>query len=124
MKRSSQVIEEKLRALCLALPDATERQSHGSPSWFAGKGKCFASFDDHHHGAAHVSVWLPLPPGAQEHLLSSGDPRFFKPPYVGGRGWVGVVLDTKPNWKLVEQLLREAFRTVATAKLKARLPNS
>ena len=59
----------KLRAICLALPEAQEKLSHGEPTWFAGKGKVFAMFDDHHHGAPHVSVWLPLPPGLQEALI-------------------------------------------------------
>src|SRR5690606_28743350 len=50
---------ERLRAICLALPEANERVSHGEPTWFAGKGKVFAMFDDHHHGADRVAVWLP-----------------------------------------------------------------
>ena len=51
---------ERLRAICLALPEANERVSHGEPTWFAGKGKVFAMFDNHHHGAKHLAVWLPL----------------------------------------------------------------
>ena len=64
-------ILERLRKICLLLPEANERVSHGEPTWFAGKGKCFAMLDDHHHGAEHVSVWLPLPPGAQGTLVAS-----------------------------------------------------
>ena len=84
----------RLRAICLALPEANERISHGEPTWFAGKGKVFAMLDDHHHGAPHLSVWLPAGLGAQEALIASDPKRFFRPPYVGGSGWVGVVLDT------------------------------
>ena len=112
----------RLRAICLALPEATEKLSHGEPTWFAGKGKVFASFDNHHHGAEHVSVWLPMPPGLQEALIESDPRRFWRPPYVGPSGWVAVVLDTRPDWDVVAGLVEQAFRHVATAKLRARLP--
>jgi hypothetical protein len=116
-----EAILARLRKLCLALPEADERLSHGEPTWFAGKGKVFAMFDNHHHGADHVSVWLPMPRGAQEMLVESDPARFFRPPYVGPAGWVGVVLSTKPDWGTVESLLRDAFLHVATKKLAARL---
>ena len=61
----------RLRAICMALPEAHERLSHGEPTWFAGKGKVFAMLDDHHHGAPHLSVWLPAALGAQEALVES-----------------------------------------------------
>lgn len=112
-------ILERLRAVCLALPEANERPSHGEPTWFAGKGKVFAMFDDHHHGADHVAVWLPLPRGAQEMLIESDPARYFRPPYVGPAGWVGVVLDVEPDWATVTTLVRDAFLHVATAKLRA-----
>jgi predicted DNA-binding protein (MmcQ/YjbR family) len=114
-------LAERLRKVCLALPEANERVSHGEPTWFAGKGKVFAMLDNHHHGAEHLSVWLPMPRGVQESLIAAEAERFFKPPYVGPRGWVGVVLDTKPDWKRVTQLVRDAFAFVATAKLRSRL---
>ena len=112
---------ERLRRICLALPEANERVSHGEPTWFADKGKVFAMLDDHHHGAAHVSVWLPQPPGVQESLNEADPKRFFRPPYVGPSGWVGVVLDTAPDWKLVAVLVRDAYVHVATRKLVALL---
>lgn len=112
---------ERLRQLCLALPEANERLSHGEPTWFAGKGKVFAMLDDHHHGAAHLSVWLPQPLGAQEALIDSDPARFFRPPYVGASGWVAVVLDTKPDWDMVAGLVRDAYLHVATRKLAAQL---
>jgi hypothetical protein len=112
----------RLRAICLALPDANERLSHGEPTWFAGKGKAFAMLDDHHHGAPHLSVWLPAGLGAQEALIESDPRRYFRPPYVGAQGWVGVVLDTKPDWAVVAWLVEQAFRLVAGARLVARLP--
>ncbi len=111
----------RLRAICLALPEAAEKLSHGEPTWFAGKGKVFAMFDDHHHGAAHISVWVPLPVGAQEALVASDPERFFRPPYVGPSGWVGVRLTPRPDWDLVAALVRDGFIQVAATKLTARL---
>ena len=103
----------------MALPEANERVSHGEPTWFAGKGKVFASLDDHHHGAAHLSVWLPMPMGAQETLVARDPARYFRPPYVGGSGWVGVVLDGEPDWDEVQRLVREAYLEVAEPRLAA-----
>ncbi|RIK94762.1 MAG: phosphoribosylglycinamide formyltransferase [Proteobacteria bacterium] len=117
----SAAILERLRAICLALPEAREKLSHGEPTWFAGGGKVFAMFDDHHHGARHVSVWLPAPPGAQSVLIANDPERFFRPPYLGHRGWVGVVLDGRPRWPFVAELVEQAYRLVAAPRLVARL---
>lgn len=105
----------------MALPEATEKLSHGEPTWFAGKGKVFAMLDDHHHGAAHVSVWLPQPLGMQEALIDADADRFFRPPYVGPSGWIGVVLDTDPDWDMVARMVRDAYHHVASRKLRAKL---
>jgi len=118
---SSERLIGRLRKICAALPEANEKLSHGEPTWFAGKGKVFATVDDHHHGAPHLSVWLPMPLGAQEALIDADPERYFRPPYVGPSGWVGVVLDTRPDWGVVAGLVREAYLHVATAKLKKRL---
>jgi hypothetical protein len=77
--------------------------------------------DDHHHGAEHLSVHVPQPPGAQEALIHSDPERFFRPPYVGPSGWIGIVLDTNPDWDVVASLVREGYVHVATPKLKAKL---
>jgi len=77
--------------------------------------------DNHHHGSAHLSVWLPQPVDVQETLIEADPKRFFRPPYVGPSGWVGVVLDTKPDWRLVQQLVHDAFTFVAAKKLLAQL---
>lgn len=111
----------RLRALCMEFPEANERVSHGEPTWFAGKGKVFAMLDNHHHGSEHLSVWLPVPPGVQEDLVGADPARFFRPPYVGSAGWVGVVLDQRPDWTVVSKLLREAFLHCAGARLRAKL---
>ncbi len=118
------VLVERLRKLCLCFPEANERISHGEPTWFAGKGKVFAMLDNHHHGSDHLAVWLPQPPGVQQGLIDMDPALFFRPPYVGPGGWVGVVLDTKPDWALVQRLVLDAFRHVATQKLRRALDES
>ena len=107
----------------MAFPEAVEKISHGEPTWFAGKGKVFAMFDDHHHASYHKAVWLPAGLGAQEALIESDPKRYFRPPYVGPKGWVGVVLDTRPDWAVVAYLVEQAYRLVAKPSLVARLPS-
>jgi hypothetical protein len=111
----------RLRTITMAFPEADERVSHGEPTWFAGKGKVFAQLDNHHHDSPHLSVWLPVGLDAQAGLVEAEPARFFRPPYVGPSGWVGVVLDTKPDWAMVAALVRESYLRVATRKLVARL---
>jgi hypothetical protein len=118
----SAAILDRLRAICMALPEAQEKTSHGEPTWFAGpKGKVFAMFDDHHHGAPHVAVWVPAELGVQAALVARDPARFFRPPYVGPKGWVGIVLGGRPSWRDVEDLVRRAYREVAGARLVAAL---
>lgn len=117
---ASERLVERLRKICMAQPEAVEKLSHGEPTWFAGKGKVFAMLDHHHHGAPHLSVWLPQALGAQEALIDADAERFFRPPYVGASGWVGVVLDTKPDWDMVAAMVREAYSHVAKPKRKPR----
>jgi hypothetical protein len=109
----------RLRALCLAMPEAVEKISHGEPTWFAGTGKVFAMLDDHHHGSPHLAVWLPLPLGAQESLIAEDPRRYFRPPYVGSSGWVALVLDRRPSWAEVARRVREAYLHVAARRLAA-----
>jgi len=80
------------------------------------RGKIFAMLDDHHHGAAHVSVHLAAPEGAQAALIDAEPERFFRPPYTGGKGWIGVVLDTKPDWDMVASLLVQAHGVISYSK--------
>ena len=103
---------DRLRAICLALPDAAEKLAWGEPTWRV-KGKLFAQLDDHHHGAEHLAVWLAAPLGEQEAMIFVDPERFFRPPYVGPRGWVGVRIDGKPDWTLVAKLVEQAHREVA-----------
>lgn len=113
----SAAILKKLRKACLALPEIEERESHGAPCWFIRGKKQLAAFDDHHHGVDHVAVWMPAGPGVQDSLVEMDPDRFFSPPYVGHRGWIGVRLDRDTDWDEVAGLLEDAFRLVAPKRL-------
>jgi hypothetical protein len=117
---TSRSVEERVRAICMALPDATEKPSHGAPAFFAGK-QFVQLWPNGHHDHVFPHLWCAAAPGAQESLVVAGDGRFFRPPYVGGRGWVGVRLDGSVDWGEVEALCEEAYRTVAPARLVRRL---
>ena len=101
----------RLRGLCLALPGATEKLSHGEPTWFA-RGRSFATTADHHHDD-RLAVWLAAPAGRQESLVETDPKRFFRPPYVGHRGWVGVYLDVPVDWDELAALVADAYALVA-----------
>jgi hypothetical protein len=109
-----------LRRICLALPETTERLSHGEPTWFVRDKKTFVNFADHHHDD-RLGFWCAAPPGVQEALVSSEPDRFFRPPYVGHRGWLGVYLDVQVDWAEIAELVRDAYRTVAPKRLIAEL---
>ncbi|MDA0364766.1 MAG: MmcQ/YjbR family DNA-binding protein [Chloroflexi bacterium] len=111
---------DTLQAICLALPQATERLSHGEPSWFAGSGRQFATFANHHHDD-RLAFWCAAPPGAQQALTDEDPKRYFVPPYVGARGWLGVYLDVPVDWEEIEALVEDAYRMVATKRLIAAL---
>jgi hypothetical protein len=111
----------KLRKICLAIPGAVEKESHGEPTFFTGpKGKVFAMFDNHHHGGAHISVYVPSTIDVQEALVAEDPDRYWVPPYVGGKGWVAIILDTGPDWSMVDQLVREGFAMVARSRPRVR----
>ncbi|MCW2883565.1 MAG: MmcQ/YjbR family DNA-binding protein [Streptosporangiaceae bacterium] len=111
---------DRLRALCLALPETTERLSHGEPTWFVGGKKVFVMFADHHHGD-RLAFWCAAPPGVQEELVESDPGRFFRPPYVGHRGWLGVYLDVRPDWEEIAELVTDGYRKIAPKRLIALL---
>ena len=104
----------------MALPTVEERRSHGEPTWFVNGKKTFVSFSDHHHDD-RVGVWLAAAPGLQEHLVAERPASFFRPPYVGHRGWLGVYLDVPVDWDELADLIEEAFRVVAPPKVLALL---
>jgi hypothetical protein len=110
-----------VRAICLALPEVTERLSHGSPAWFVRGTKTLTMFLDDHHGDGRLAIWSPAPPGAQADMVDEEPERFFVPPYVGHRGWVGVRLDRDVDWEEVRGIVADAYRLVAPKRLVAQL---
>lgn len=111
---------DRLRALCLALPEVTERASHGEPTWFVRGKKTFVTYADHHHDD-RLGFWCAAPPGTQGELVASAPERYFVPPYVGGRGWLGVRLDVPVDWDEVAEIVVDAYREIAPARLVAQL---
>jgi hypothetical protein len=114
---------DRLRRICLALPDASEKLSHGEPTFWAGK-RMFASFANaaNHHGGGRHAVWVKATHATQDLLVTRSPDRYFVPPYVGPSGWVGVYLDRAPDWAEVAERLRSAHELAAARRTPARRP--
>lgn len=110
----------RLRELCLAFPGSTEKEAWGEPT-FRGGTKLFAMYASasNHHGAGRPAVWIKAMPANQELVIAADPARYFKPPYVGPSGWIGVWLDKRPPWASVAALLEDGFRQVAPKKVVA-----
>lgn len=109
-----------VRALCVALPEVTERLSHGEPTWFVRDRKVFVSYADHHHND-RVGFCCAAPEGVQQMLVEAEPERFFRPPYVGHRGWLGVYLDVEVDWDRIAEIIEDAYRQIAPKRLVAQL---
>ena len=108
---------KRLRKICLALPETSERLSHGSPTFFVRGKRSFLTVLTNFHGDGRFAIWCAAAPGMQE-MLVDGDPdRFFVPPYVGHRGWLGVRLDRAFDWDDLAGIVEDAYAEVAPAKL-------
>lgn len=115
-------LEDRVRAICLGLPEVVERDSHGSPVFFVRGRKSFVHLMvDGQHGNGFPHLWCAAPPGAQQELIAADPARFFRPPYVGHRGWLGVRLDRDPDWAEIAELATDAYREVAPKTLIAKL---
>jgi len=114
---SDQVVLGRLRETCSALPEVVERLSHGSPAWFVRGKKTFVMFVDDHHGDGNLGMWCAAPVGVQADLVDTEPERFFVPPYVGGRGWLGVRLDVDVDWVEVAGIVADAYCEVAPKTL-------
>jgi hypothetical protein len=116
-----QAVLERLRTICVALPETTERLSHGAPSFFVRDKKCFLMLLDDHHGDGRFAIWCAAPAGDQQLLVDADRERFFVPPYVGHRGWLGVRLDVHLHrgldWDELEGIVEDAFCAVAPTRL-------
>ena len=107
----------QVRKICLALPEVSERLSHGSPSFFIRGKKTLCMFVDDHHGDGILGIWCPAFPGVQEELITSEPDRFYRPPYVGPSGWIGVRLDRDVDWGEIAEIVAESYRKVAPKTL-------
>lgn len=105
----------RLRALCLALPEATEKLSWESTPTFRVRDKIFALYDRDRAGG--LGCWCKAPPGMQEALVAADPDCYYRPPYLGGRGWLGIRLDRGPDWDDVAARIEESWRLVAPRKL-------
>jgi hypothetical protein len=108
---------ERIRRICLALPETSERLSHGAPTFFVRGKRAFVMVMTDHHGDGRFAIWCAAPDGLQTMLVEADPERFFVPPYVGHRGWLGVRLDRGLDWDELAGIVEDAFAQVAPQKL-------
>jgi hypothetical protein len=113
----------RVRKTCLALPETTEKIAWGAPT-FRVKEKLFVMFADDHHGDGRTAIWVKAAPGMQEALIEANAEHFFRPPYVGPSGWIGVRLDTGIDWDVVSGLVRDGWLEAAPKRTRGLLGKS
>ncbi|MGH2585390.1 MAG: MmcQ/YjbR family DNA-binding protein [Dehalococcoidia bacterium] len=111
----------RVRALCLGLPETEERLSHGEPTFFVQGKRVFVMYANHHHNDGRLGLWCNAPPGVQRELIEKDSRRFFVPPYVGYRGWIGVRLDVDPDWEEIAGIIERAYLVTAPKRLRDRI---
>src|ERR671936_120337 len=107
----------KLRDICLALPETSERLSHGAPAFFVREKRAFVMAMTNHHGDGRFALWCAAPEGMQRLVVEADPERFFVPPYVGHRGWLGMRLDRALDWDELAGIAEDAYAEVAPARL-------
>jgi uncharacterized protein YdhG (YjbR/CyaY superfamily) len=118
-KKGRQAQLDRVRRMCATMPSVSEKLSHGVPTFFVEKDKgVFVRFTDNHHDDGHLAVWLPAPAGLQSALIEEAPATYFKPPYVGSGGWIGIDLDRIRDDAL-QVHIREAWELAAPKKRKA-----
>jgi hypothetical protein len=110
-----------VRRICLGFPEVSERLSHGAPSFFVRGKKTLAMFVDDHHGDGILGLWCPAWPGVQEELIEAEPDRFYRPPYVGPSGWVGIRLERDVDWNEITAILADSYRKIAPKMLVRQL---
>jgi hypothetical protein len=108
---------KRLRTICLALPETSERLSHGAPTFFVRGKRAFLMVMTDHHGDGRFAIWCAAPDGLQKMLVEADPDRFFVPPYVGHRGWLGARLDRGLDWDELAGIAEDAYAEAAPAKL-------
>jgi hypothetical protein len=112
-----EAILQRIRELCLELPETSERLSHGQPTFFVREKRSFLMVLDNHHGDGRFAIWCAAESGVQEMLVEADPERFFRPPYVGHRGGLGVRLDRGIHWEELAGIVEDAYAEVAPPKL-------
>ena len=113
-----------VRGICAALPEVTERLSHGAASFFVLNKTAFVNaWIDGHHDRRFPHLWCAAAPGMQQTFIDAQPATYFRPPYVGHRGWIGIRLDTSIEWDEVAEVCEDAYRAVAPARLIRLLGN-
>jgi hypothetical protein len=107
----------RIRQICLALPETSERRSHGAPTFFIRQKRSFLMVLTNHHGDGRFAIWCAAPEGMQDMLVAADGERFFVPPYVGHRGWLGMRLDRGIHWDELAGIVEDAYAEVAPVKL-------
>lgn len=120
-KRQHDTALKRLRAICTSFPEVSERLSHGAPSFFIREKKTLCMLVDDHHGDDILGIWCPAFPGVQEEMVAAEPDRFYRPPYVGPSGWLGVRLDRDVDWDEVREILTDSYRKVAPKTLVKQL---
>jgi hypothetical protein len=106
-----------IRELCLALPETSERLSHGAPTFFVRGKRAFLMVLTDHHGDGRFAIWCAAPDGVQSMLVDADPERFFVPPYVGHRGWLGFRLDRGLDRDELAGIVEDAYAEVAPTRL-------
>jgi len=111
---------DRVRKICLALPEATQKEAWGEPT-FRVNDKIFAQYEDNHHGSGRIELWCKAPDGLQDFLVKADPQRFFVPKYVGHKGWIGIRMEGAVPWDHVADLVRDSYRMTAPKRLLAPL---
>lgn len=110
-------LAERVRSICGALPDVTERPSHGAPTWFVKDKRSFVTvWTDGHHDIEYPHLWVASTPETQQELIAENPDMFFRPPYVGHRGWIGIRLGSGPDWQEIAELIQDAHALIASRR--------
>lgn len=116
-RASDRGILQRVRKICLALPETSARPSHGQPAFFIRGKRAFVMYLDNHHGDGRLALWCAAPKEIQRMLVAADPTRYFVPPYVGYRGWVGVRLDRRLGWGKIVEVIEDAYLNVAPKQL-------
>ena len=119
-----EAVIERIRTICLGLPETSERPSHGAPTFFVREKRAFLMVMDNHHGDGRFAIWCAAPEGMQKMLVDADPDKFFVPPYVGHRGWLGVRLDRGLDWEELAGIAEDAYAERACPRPCARPPGS